>query len=237
MKKLYLLISFILATTLFLSVLFPEKANAKTNLYPYVRFYMLDKSARLIDFYTKEPTKKLSDADKKERARLEHAKQATSYRHISKTYVEYLNYGKKVSFVLQVISEHSNQGSSNTIQEITIERVVEETTRYTQSGSFKMSLVGSISTPTKAPLNAKGESGRENKLENKLEKSKNEKNKETKTIKIEPGCKFVVRKMGFGFLFNGYATSSVLWAYTNWGEFQYVEHTGVYISYRIERDY
>lgn len=237
MKKLYLLVSFILVSVLFLSVLFPSKVSAKTNLYPYARFYMLDKTTKLIDFYTKEPTKKLSDEDKKERDRLEIAKRNTSYRHIKKQYVEYLNYAKKVSFVLKVISEFSNQGSTSTAQEITIERIVEESEKYTQSGSFKMSVGGSISTPTKSPLNAKGESGIESKLENKLEKSKSEKNKETRTIKIEPGCKLVVRKMGYGYLFNGYATRSLFWVYEDWGEFQYVEHTGVYISYRIERDY
>lgn len=237
MKKLYLLVSFILVSILFLSVLYPSKASAKTNLYPYVRFYMLDKTTKLIDFYTEEPKKKLSDEDKKERDRLDVAKQKTSYRHFKKTYVEYLNYAKKVSFVLQVVSEFSNQGSTSTVQEITTERIVEESEKYTQSGSFKMSMNGTVSTPTKSPLNAKGEAGVESKLENKLEKNKSEKNKETKTIKIEPGCKLVVRKMGYGYLFNGYAASSVMWVYTDWGEFQYVEHTGIYISYRIERDY
>lgn len=237
MKKLYLLVSFILVSTMFLSVLYPSKANAKTNLYPYVRFYMLDKTTKLINFYTEEPKKKLSDEDKKERARLEIAKRNTSYRHIDGEYVYYLNYAKKVSFVLQVVSEFSNQGSTSTVQEITTEKIVEESEKYTQSGSFKMSMSGTISTPTKSPLNAKGEAGIESKLENKLEKSKSEKNKETKTIKIEPGCKLVVRKMGYGYLFNGYATRSVCWIYRDWGEFQYVEHTGIYISYRIERDY
>ena len=237
MKKLYLLVSFILVSTLFLSVLYPSKASAKTNLYPYVSFYMLDKTTKLLEFYTKEPKKQLSDEDKKERERLEIAKQKTSYRHINKTYIEYLNYAKKVSFVLQVVSEFSNQGSTSTVQEITTERIVEENEKYTQTGSFKMSMSGTISTPTKSPLNAKGETGVESKLENKLEKSKSEKNKETRTIKIEPGCKLVVRKMGYGYLFNGYATRSVFWIYEDWGEFQYVEHTGIYISYRIERDY
>ena len=233
MKKLYLLVSFILVSTLFLSVLYPGKVSAKTNLYPYVRFYMLDKTAKLINFYTEEPKKKLSDEDKKERARLEIAKRNTSYRHIDREYIDYLNYAKKVSFVLQVVSEFSNQGSTSTVQEITTERIVEESEKYTQSGSFKMSMNGTISTPTKSPLNAKGEAG----VESKIEKSKSEKNKETKTIKIEPGCKLVVRKMGYGYLFNGYATRSVCWIYRDWGEFQYVEHTGIYISYRIERDY
>ena len=217
MKKLYLLVTCVLVSTLFLSVLYPDKANAKTNLYPYVRFYMLDKTTKLINFYTEEPKKKLSDEDKKERARLEIAKQKTSYRHFNKTYVEYLNYAKKVSFVLQVVSEFSNQGSTSTVQEITTEKIVEESEKFTQSGSFKMSMSGTISTPTKSPLNAKGEAGVESKLENKLEKSKSEKNKETKTIKIEPGCKLVVRKMGYGYLFNGYATSSAMWIYIQTG--------------------